>query len=94
MNMQSAGQFFDELAGGSIGAKRTFEISVFNKDVRADLKDNRDHPIYSDRWCNAQRQLLTVCDEIELAKKLSELFPVKQGFVIEAIVEKAWPPAG
>lgn len=88
MNMQSSGQIFDELEAGSIGEKRTFEIRVFNKDVRAYLKENHDHPIYNDRWCDTQCRLLTVCDEIELAKKLSELYPVKQGFVVEAIIEK------
>jgi|GEM_PF-604282 len=66
---------------------RAFDVSVFNGDVRACLKNNEDHPIYSARWADTQHVVMIVMDEIELATRIRTLFPTGQGFVIENIVE-------
>lgn len=70
---------------------RAFEVCVFNKDVRACLKDNQDHPFFSERWSDLQHTIILARDEIELADKMRELFPAADGFVIENIIERRLP---
>lgn len=91
MNMQSVRTLnaAEMIRGNS--TLRAFEVSVFNQDVRACLKDNEDHPIYSERWCETQHAILLVRNEIDLAQKVAALFPVGLGFVIENIVERHRP---
>ncbi len=67
---------------------RAFDVSVYNGDVRACLKNNEDHPIFSSRWADTQHVVMIVLDEIELAARIRTLFPTEQGFVIENIVER------
>ncbi|SDE46976.1 hypothetical protein [Kordiimonas lacus] len=66
---------------------RAFDVSVFNGEVRACMKNNEDHPIFSSRWADTQHVVMIVMDEIELAARIRTLFPTAQGFVIENIVE-------
>ena len=89
--MSSAGvlrELSNESRKRHAGRFRAFEVCVFNRDVLASLKNNEDHPFYSERWGDAQHTIVLVHDEIDLALKLRELFPAKEGFVIESIVER------
>lgn len=74
-----------------IAPLRAFEVSIFNRDVRACLKDNEDHPVYSERWCDPQKTILLARDEVDLASKVRAHFPVEAGFVVENIVERRRP---
>ncbi|NVJ99431.1 MAG: hypothetical protein HWE25_14860 [Alphaproteobacteria bacterium] len=73
------------------GRFRAFEVCVFNQDVLESLKNNEEHPFYNERWCEAQNTIVLAYDEIELALKLRELFPAKEGFVIKSIIERRLP---
>ncbi len=91
MNIQSTKIAHNAKQKNCIGPLRRFEVSVFNKDVRACLKDNEDHPVYSERWCDAQKTILLARDEADLATKVRAHFPVEAGFVVENIIERRHP---
>lgn len=64
---------------------KAFEITLYNAEVRAALKDNRDHPVFNERWAECQHIVVQADNEIALAAKLKQLYPAEGGFVIEDI---------
>ncbi|TNE60927.1 MAG: hypothetical protein EP335_18000 [Alphaproteobacteria bacterium] len=72
-------------------ALRVFEVVVHNREVRACLKNNREHPYFNDRWADGQHSLVAAADEIALARILKTMYPWAQGFVIDSICERPVP---
>jgi len=64
---------------------QVYLVTVYNKVVRAMVKDNRSHSFYSDLWANAHIQDVCAADEAEARQKMSLRFPEADGFVIEKI---------
>jgi hypothetical protein len=60
-------------------------VSIYNKAVRALVKDNRSHSFFSDLWADARTQDVSAVDEEDARRKMSKRFPEKDGFVIESI---------
>ena len=65
---------------------RAFEFSVYNKDVRDALKENRSHSIYGDHWADAQIQDVVAADEDEAMRRIAERYPPEKGFIIGDLV--------
>ena len=62
-----------------------FEIFVYNKLVRALVKENQSHEIFGDHWADVQIQKLIAKDESNARSMISERFPESDGFVLETL---------
>ena len=60
-------------------------VTVYNKVVRAMVKDNRSHSFYSDLWADTHTQDVSAANEEEARRKMVERFPEEDGFVIESV---------
>lgn len=64
---------------------QVYLVTVYNRVVRAMVKDNRSHSFYSDLWANVHVQDVSATTEEEARRKMGLRFPEKDGFVIESI---------
>lgn len=64
---------------------QVYLVTVYNKVVRAMVKDNTSHAFYSDLWADAHIQDVSAATEEEARHKMVQRFPEKDGFVIEQI---------
>ena len=65
--------------------KSSFEFSVYNREVRAAVKDNVSHIRYGDHWADSQNQDIIASSENEAWKLVYAKYPKEYGFVIEAL---------
>ena len=65
--------------------ERVFEIFVYNKVVRALVKENKSHNDFDDHWADLQVQKLIAIDEYEARRIIGERLPESDGFTIEAV---------
>ena len=59
-----------------------YEVAIYNKDVRALVKENQSHSFYEDHWADEQHQDVAARDELEAREIIEKRFPPSQGFVI------------
>jgi hypothetical protein len=64
---------------------QVYLVTIYNKVVRAMVKENRSHAFYSDRWANVYTQDIYAADELEAREKIAERFRAEDGFVIESV---------
>ena len=69
----------------SANGLRPFEVSVYNKEVRRAVKDNKSHDIYGDHWADTQVQDVMAADETEAQRIAAMRFPPEDGFVVEEL---------
>jgi len=62
-----------------------FEISIYNKEVRAMVKENRSHYCFDDQWADPQVRDIVAHNEKEARTLIAEHFPPDDGFVIESV---------
>lgn len=67
------------------GNQKTFEVGIFNKDVRALVKQNRSHLDYGDAWADVHFQNVVAETEEEAMAMIEERYPAQSGFVVSAI---------
>ena len=60
-----------------------YEVSIYNRDVRAALKGNESHIFYGDQWADVQYQDVYAESEKEARKLISMRYPPDQGFVVQ-----------
>lgn len=65
--------------------QKVFEVRIYNKDVRAMVKENRSHCFFDDQWADPQIRDICANDEVEARELIRERFPVADGFVIEKV---------
>ncbi len=61
---------------------KEFSFEVFNKDVRASLQENVDHPEYSGFWGSRRCFSIQAESTQEAKKKIRKKYPEEKGFVI------------
>ena len=61
----------------------TYEVSIYNRDVRAAVKGNESHIFYGDQWADLQFQDVYADNELEARKLISLRYPPEQGFVVQ-----------
>lgn len=66
--------------------RRSYEISVYNREVRQAVKQNRAHSLLGDHWADTQFQDVMAADEAEARRLAALRFPADQGFVVEDLV--------
>ena len=63
--------------------RNTYEVSIYNRDVRAAVKGNESHIFYGDQWADLQFQDIYADSELEARKLISLRYPPEQGFVVQ-----------
>jgi hypothetical protein len=63
-----------------------FEAAIYNRNVRALVKDNRSHPFFDDKWADVMIFEVSGLDEAEVRAKLARRYPPELGFVLEVVV--------
>ena len=66
-----------------------FEVSLYNKEVRALVKDNKSHSFFDDHWADRQIHGIVASDAQEAKILAKNRYPQKEGFVIESIRNSA-----
>ena len=64
----------------AINGRKAFEVTLYNKDVRAAVKENQSHMIYGDHWADAQIQDVMACDEVEALSLIGRRYPAGRRF--------------
>jgi len=62
-----------------------FEVAIYNKEVRALVKENRSHCFFDDHWADTQLRDVIAIDEDEARDLIAERFPPDDGFVIQEV---------
>ena len=66
---------------------KTYEVTLYNQDVRAALKDGQSHAQYDDGWADQRFLQVEARDMAEARRKVLTRHPERQGFVIVDIIE-------
>ena len=61
-------------------------VSVYNKIVRALVKENKSHSFFDDQWADSHTQDVAAESELEARTKMANRYPPEEGFVIERVV--------
>lgn len=64
---------------------RAFEVIIYNREVRALVKENGQHPAFSDRWADQIRQMVEAADAEEAKTLAASHYPPEDGFVIASV---------
>lgn len=64
---------------------QVFLVTIYNRAVRALVKQNRSHTRYSDLWAEPRVQDVYAESEDEARDKAARRFPEEDGFVIENV---------
>ena len=65
--------------------RQAFQVVIYNKDVRALVKDNKLHCYYGDHWADGTVQAIEARDEGEARRLLAERYPPEAGFVVHSM---------
>jgi hypothetical protein len=65
--------------------RQAFQVVIYNKDVRALVKDNQPHSHYADHWADGTVQAIEARDEGEARRLLAERYPPEAGFVVQSV---------
>lgn len=67
------------------GHQNIFEVTLYNKEVRALVKENQSHLLFEDHWADPQVRDVVADSEAEARDVISNRFPEDAGFVIEDV---------
>ncbi|MGH6660911.1 MAG: hypothetical protein ACREB6_05185 [Rhodospirillales bacterium] len=68
---------------------RVFEVSIYNEEVRSQVRDNQSHLYFDDQWADVRVRDVIARDEAEARRLIAERFPPDDGFVITAVTPTA-----
>ncbi|MBM3570465.1 MAG: hypothetical protein FJX46_17120 [Alphaproteobacteria bacterium] len=74
------------------GWVKTFEVAVYNKDVRDLVKKGEKHQFYEDKWGDIHFIEIKAMDKDEARVKAQRKHPPEKGFVIGNIVQTSVDP--
>jgi hypothetical protein len=63
----------------------TFEIGVYNKEVRDLIQQGDRHRQLSDDWADVHYVEVTASDETDARSKIARKYPPNRGYVVESI---------
>lgn len=64
---------------------QAFQVVIYNKEVRALLKDNKSHLLYNELWADGTVHDVEAKDEQEARLLLAKRYPPEDGFVVESM---------
>ncbi|MCW8915841.1 MAG: hypothetical protein OQK24_08300 [Magnetovibrio sp.] len=65
---------------------QVYLVQLYNKAVRALVKENQSHSFYEDHWADSHTQDVVAASEDEARTKIAKRFPPEDGFVIEMVM--------
>ncbi|MBF0246938.1 MAG: hypothetical protein HQL36_02530 [Alphaproteobacteria bacterium] len=68
---------------------QVFLVRLYNKVVRALVKENRSHEWFDDQWADIHTQDVAAGSEAEARRIIAKRFPPEDGFVIEEVLREA-----
>jgi hypothetical protein len=66
--------------------RRSYQVGIYNKEVRASVKDNESHNHYNELWATTRYQEIFADSEAEARSIARKKFPPEKGFVIDIVV--------
>lgn len=69
--------------------RQVYLVKLYNKVVRALVKENQSHLFYADHWADTHTQDVVAMSEDEARTKIAKRFPPEDGFVIETVMTAA-----
>lgn len=70
------------------GNRKTFEVGIFNKEVRVCVKENYSHEEFADEWADVRYQNVVAETKDEALAMIESRYPGKDGFVVNSIAEQ------
>ena len=67
-----------------------FEVRIYNKKVRAMIKQNQHHHFFDDQWADVHVENVTSYDEADSISIISKKFHREDGFVFELVVQPSF----
>ena len=64
---------------------KVYEVSLYNRKVRALVKQNQQHCYFDDQWADLQVRDVVARDEGEARTLITERFPTEDGFVVQRV---------
>ena len=64
---------------------KVYEVSVYNRDVRALVKRRKRHCYFDDQWADLQVRDVVARNESEARALMAMRFPTEDGFVIKEV---------
>lgn len=68
---------------------RSFQVSVYNRNVRQLVNSDESHEYYEDHWAECHRYHVFAETESEARSIVQRKFPPEEGFVIEDLFAEA-----
>ena len=65
--------------------EHVFEVSIYNKEVRAAVKENQSHSVYDDHWADCHPHDFVAADEGQAREMACQRYPESAGFVIQGV---------
>jgi len=69
--------------------RKAFRVDIYNKDVRAALKENQSHAAFRDDWADTQTHEVLAVDEEDARQIMGQRYRPEEGFVIEGVTPEA-----
>ncbi len=66
---------------------KMFEVAIYNKKVRALVKENKSHSFFDDYWADLQVRDVVARNETEARRLIAERFRPEDGFVVKDVTE-------
>ena len=67
------------------GNQKTFEVGIYNKDVRTCVKENVRHLDFGDEWADVHYQNVVADTEAEALTMITDRYPPEKGFVVTSL---------
>lgn len=67
--------------------QQVYEVSIYNKEVRAMVTENQHHHFFDDQWADVHVRNVTARNENEAKSIICKRFPPEAGFVIQKVTE-------
>jgi len=67
------------------GNQKTFEVGIYNKEVRSAVKENISHIDFGDEWADVHYQNVVADTEAEALAMITDRYPEEKGFVVASM---------
>lgn len=67
---------------------QAYEAVIYNKDVRALIKDNKAHNRFAERWADGHVQNVEARSEGDARRQIAKRYPPEDGFVVSELVRR------
>lgn len=62
-----------------------FEVKIYNRQLREQLRKNREHQLYDESWADLTSRVIRARSAAEARQRAQREYPPEQGFVISSV---------